>query len=187
MINRARNPYHLRELDYTRWRKDLIKDKQTLTDAWDRVKAITPERDGKLKAIKAHIRDKSQKPTINKDGKTNRKLLVFTTFKDTAVYLYEQLSDLAAELDLNMAMVSGNGTQTINRQNNFNVILNNFAPKARTKKDSVVDEIDLLIATDCISEGQNLQDCDTVSELRHPLEPRPHHSTLWTYRPDRQS
>ena len=162
LINRARNPYHLRELDYTRWRKDLIKDKQTLTDAWDRVKAITPERDGKLKAIKAHIRDKSQKPTINKDGKTNRKLLVFTTFKDTAVYLYEQLSDLAAELDLNMAMVSGNGTQTINRQNNFNVILNNFAPKARTKKDSVVDEIDLLIATDCISEGQNLQDCDTV-------------------------
>ena len=162
LINRARNPYHLRELDYTRWRKDLIKDKQTLTDAWDRVKAITPERDGKLKAIKAHIRDKSQKPTINKDSKTNRKLLVFTTFKDTAVYLYEQLSDLAAALDLNMAMVSGNGTQTINRQNNFNVILNNFAPKARTKKDSVVDEIDLLIATDCISEGQNLQDCDTV-------------------------
>ena len=162
LINRARNPYHLRELDYTRWRKDLIKDKQTLTDAWDRVKAITPERDGKLKAIKAHIRDKSQKPTINKDSKTNRKLLVFTTFKDTAVYLYEQLSDLAVALDLNMAMVSGNGTQTINRQNNFNVILNNFAPKARTKKDSVVDEIDLLIATDCISEGQNLQDCDTV-------------------------
>ena len=162
LINRARNPYHLRELDYTRWRKDLIKDKQTLTDAWDRAKAITPERDGKLKAIKAHIRDKSQKPTINKDSKTNRKLLVFTTFKDTAVYLYEQLSDLAVALDLNMAMVSGNGTQTINRQNNFNVILNNFAPKARTKKDSVVDEIDLLIATDCISEGQNLQDCDTV-------------------------
>ena len=128
----------------------------------DRVKAITPERDGKLKAIKAHIQGKAQNPTTDKDGKTNRKLLIFTTFKDTAVYLYDKLSDLAAELNLNMAMVSGNGTQTINGQNNFNIILNNFAPKARTKKDSVVDEIDLLIATDCISEGQNLQDCDTV-------------------------
>ena len=161
-VNRARNPYHLRELDCTRWKKDLIKDKETLTAALDRVKAITPERDGKLKAIKAHIRGKAQNPTTDKDGKTNRKLLIFTTFKDTAVYLYDKLSDLAAELNLNMAMVSGNGTQTINGQNNFNIILNNFAPKARTKKDSVVDEIDLLIATDCISEGQNLQDCDTV-------------------------
>ena len=161
-VNRARNPYHLRELDYTRWKKDLIKDKQTLTAAWEKVRAITPERDGKLKAIKAHIRGKAQNPTTDKDGKTNRKLLIFTTFKDTAVYLYDKLSDLAAELNLNMAMVSGNGTQTINGQNNFNIILNNFAPKARTKKDSVVDEIDLLIATDCISEGQNLQDCDTV-------------------------
>ena len=161
-VNRARNPYHLRELDCTRWKKDLVKDKETLTAALDRVKAITPERDGKLKAIKAHIQGKAQNPTTDKDGKTNRKLLIFTTFKDTAVYLYDKLSDLAAELNLNMAMVSGNGTQTINGQNNFNIILNNFAPKARTKKDSVVDEIDLLIATDCISEGQNLQDCDTV-------------------------
>ena len=162
LINRARHPYHLRELDCTRWKKDLIKDKETLTAALDRVKAITPERDGKLKAIKAHIQGKAQNSTTDKDGKTNRKLLIFTTFKDTAVYLYDKLSDLAAELNLNMAMVSGNGTQTINGQNNFNIILNNFAPKARTKKDSVVDEIDLLIATDCISEGQNLQDCDTV-------------------------
>ena len=162
LINRARNPYHLRELDCTRWKEDLIKDKQTLTAAWEKVKAITPERDGKLKAIKAHIRKKAQNPTTNKDEKINRKLLVFTTFKDTAVYLYENLSDLADELKLNMAMVSGDVTQTTYGRNNFNVILNNFAPKARTKMDRTADEIDLLIATDCISEGQNLQDCDTV-------------------------
>ncbi|MXV72965.1 ATP-dependent helicase, partial [Candidatus Poribacteria bacterium] len=162
LINRARNPYHLRELDCTRWKNDLIKDKETLTAAWDNVKAITPERDGKLKAIKAHIQKKVQNPTTDKDGKINRKLLVFTTFKDTAVYLYEKLSDLADELKLNMAMVSGDLTQTACGQNNFNVILNNFAPKARTNTDSASDEIDLLIATDCISEGQNLQDCDTV-------------------------
>ena len=157
LVNRARNPYHLRELDCTRWKKDLIKDKETLTAAWDNVKAITPERDGKLKAIKGHIRNKAQNPTTDNDGKINRKLLVFTTFKDTAVYLYENLSDLAEELKLKMAMVSGSDTQ-----NKFNIILNNFAPKARTQKNSVADEIDILIATDCISEGQNLQDCDTV-------------------------
>ena len=157
LVNRARNPYHLRELDRVRWKKDLIKDKETLTAAWDNVKAITPERDGKLKAIKAHIRNKALNPTTDKDGKINRKLLVFTTFKDTALYLYDNLSDLTEELKLKVAMVSGDDTQ-----NKFNAILNNFAPKARTKKNSVADEIDLLIATDCISEGQNLQDCDTV-------------------------
>ena len=162
LVNRARNPYHLSELDYPRWKEDLIKDKQTLTAAWDKVRTITPDRDSKLKAIKAHIRDKAENPTINKDGKTNRKLLVFTTFKDTAAYLYKELADLAVDLNLNMAMVSGTETYTTCGRNNFNAILNNFAPKAQIKKDSIVDEIDLLIATDCISEGQNLQDCDTV-------------------------
>ena len=161
-VNRARNPYHLRELDYTRWKKDLIKDKQTLTAAWEKVRAITPERDGKLKAIKAHIRDKAQNPTADKDGKTNRKLLIFTTFKDTAVYLYDKLSDLAAELNLNMAMVSGDATQTTYGKKDFNAILTNFAPRAQRRSDNTSDDIDLLIATDCISEGQNLQDCDTV-------------------------
>ena len=162
LVNRARNPYHLRELDCTRWKADLIKDKETLTAAWDKVKAITPERDGKLKAIKAHILDKVQNPTPDKDGNPNRKLLVFTTFKDTAVYLYEKLSDLAAELNLNMATVSGSGTQTTYGQNNFNAILTNFAPRARGRSDGTNEDIDLLIATDCISEGQNLQDCGTV-------------------------
>ncbi len=162
LVNRARNPYHLRELDCTRWKEDLIKDRQTLTAAWDKVKAITPERDGKLKAIKAHIQEKVQNPTTDKDGNLNRKLLVFTTFKDTAVYLYENLSDLAAELNLNMAMISGSGTQTTYGRNDFNVILTNFAPRARGRSGGTSENIDLLIATDCISEGQNLQDCGTV-------------------------
>ena len=161
-VNRARHPYHLRELDCSGWKKDLIKDKGVLTKAWESVKAITPERDGKLKAIRADIRDKAQNPPTNKDGKIKRKLLVFTTFKDTAVYLYENLSDLAAELNLNMAMVSGDVTRTKLTPNNFNTILTNFAPRARGRTDNGGDEIDLLIATDCISEGQNLQDCDTV-------------------------
>ena len=162
LVNRARSPYHLRELNLTQWKKDLLKDKQTLTAAWDKVKKITPERDGKLKEIKEHLRNKAKNPTTDKDGKTNRKMLVFTTFKDTAEYLYNNLSDLAEELDLKMAMVSGDATQTAFGQKNFNVILTHFAPRARGRADSGNGEIDLLIATDCISEGQNLQDCDTV-------------------------
>ena len=162
LVNRARHPYHLGELDCTCWKKDLIKDKGTLRKAYESVKAITPERDGKLQAIKAHIRDKAQNPPTDRDGEINRKLLIFTTFKDTAEYLYENLSDLAAELDLNMGLVSGDVTRTQSRPNNFNAILTNFAPRARGRPEDGGDEIDLLIATDCISEGQNLQDCDTV-------------------------
>ena len=162
LVNRARHPYHLRELDCAGWKEDLMKDKGTLGKALKSVKAITPERDGKLKAIKEHIRNKAQNPTTDRDGKINRKLLVFTTFKDTAEYLYENLSDLAAELNLNMGLVSGDVTRTKLTPNNFNAILTNFAPRARGRADNSSDEIDLLIATDCISEGQNLQDCDTV-------------------------
>ena len=162
LVNKARHPYHLEELDCVRWKEDLIKDKGTLSKAYESVKAITPDRDGKLQAIKTHIRDKAEHPPTDKDGETNRKLLVFTTFKDTAEYLYENLSDLAVELNLNMAMVSGDVTRTQSRPNNFNAILTNFAPRARGRPDNGDDEIDLLIATDCISEGQNLQDCDAV-------------------------
>ena len=154
LINRAKSPYHLSELNCTRWKKDLLKDKETLTAAWDKVKSITPKEDGKLKEIKQHIREKVKNP--------NRKLLVFTTFKDTADYLFTNLSELAKELGLEMAMVSGDLTRTTCGQNNFNAILTNFAPWGRIRADAARDNIDLLIATDCVSEGQNLQDCDTV-------------------------
>ncbi len=162
LINRARNPYHLKELDCVRWKQDIIQDKQTLTAAWHKVKSITPERDGKLKEIKKHIREKALNPTKDKDKNPNRKLLIFTTFKDTAEYLYDNLSELTSELDLNMALVSGDMTRTTCGENKFNDILTNFAPRARGRSDEVSDPIDLIIATDCISEGQNLQDCDTV-------------------------
>ena len=162
LINRARNPYHLKELDCNRWKQDILQDKQTLTDALKKVKSITPERDGKLKAIKKQIREKVLNPTEDKDGTPNRKLLIFTTFKDTAEYLYENLSELTSELEVNIAMVSGDTTQTTSGKNEFNDILTNFAPRARGRADDTNDTIDLMIATDCISEGQNLQDCDTV-------------------------
>ena len=154
LINRAKSPYHLSELNCKRWKKDLLKDKETLTAAWDKVSSITPDKDGKLKEIKQHIRKKAKN--------SNRKLLVFTTFKDTADYLFTNLSGLTSELGLEMAMVSGDLTRTTCGQNNFNAILTNFAPWGRIHTEEIKDNIDLLIATDCVSEGQNLQDCDTV-------------------------
>ena len=170
-VNRGRHPYRLSELDLPRWADDLRQDKATLSAALAQVKAVTPERDGKLAEIKEAIRSKVEHPAADRDGKPNRKLLVFTTFKDTAKYLYDQLGGLSQELGINIAMVSGDETLTSAGTgagaNNFNAILSNFAPVARNRRaaaasDADSADIDLLIATDCISEGQNLQDCATV-------------------------
>ena len=162
-VNRARHPYHLRQLDLDKWQEDMGRDRATLDSAREHVAAITPDRDGKLREIKQVIREKVQLPTTDLDGRSNRKVLVFTSFKDTAEYLYENLADLADSLDVNVAMVAGDATRTSLGANNFNAILTRFAPRARNRPsgdDSA--EIDLLIGTDCISEGQNLQDCDTT-------------------------
>ena len=160
-VGGRRQSYRLSELDVARWRDDLRQDKATLDAVRQQVAAIKPERDGKLREIKQTIRDKAGNPTLDRDGNPNRKLLVFTTFKDTANYLYDNLNGLAEGLGINMAMVSGDETRTYTGPNNFNAILTSFAPKARNRAGDGED-IDLLIATDCISEGQNLQDCDTV-------------------------
>ena len=154
-VNRSRHPYRLAELDLPRWTSHLKEDKAMLSMVRDRVAAVTPERDGKLQDLKQRIRRKA--------GQPNRKLLVFTTFKDTAKYLYDNLQSLTKKLGIAMAMVSGDETHATAGLNNFNDILSNFAPTARQRSTTDANrDIDLLIATDCISEGQNLQDCDTV-------------------------
>ncbi|KKZ14274.1 MAG: hypothetical protein TH68_05395, partial [Candidatus Synechococcus spongiarum 142] len=163
--NRSRNPYRLTELDLPRWTAHLKDDRAMLSAVRDRVAAITPERDGKLQDLKQRIRHKANQPTQNREGQPNRKLLVFTTFKDTARYLYDNLKPLTQELGITMAMVSGDETRATAGDKTFNAILTNFAPMARQRQGRQADanhDIDLLIATDCISEGQNLQDCDTV-------------------------
>ena len=163
LINRARHPFNLADLDLCTWKKDLLQDKETLSEAHASVVQITPQRDGKLARIRQQIKEKAVNPTTDRNGWENRKLLVFTTFKDTAEYLYNNLQDLADNLNLNMAMVAGDATLASAVPNNFNSILDNFAPVARGRGDTESgSDIDLLIATDCISEGQNLQDCDTV-------------------------
>src|SRR5262249_28903314 len=130
------------------------------------------ERDAKLTELKGLISDKVKKPTTNKLGQPNRKVLVFTAFAETAEYLYENLHNWAQEeLDIHAALVTGSGNnkttyrpEGYQSQTQFERLLTNFSPisKNRAKIPSLpqVGEIDLLIATDCISEGQNLQDCD---------------------------
>lgn len=161
--------YALDHIDVDRWLIDLAKDKDQLKRLYDEASAVTVERDGKLAWLRDLIRDKTQKPTVNKDGKKNRKVLIFTAFADTAVYLYNALKDRAVkEFKVNIAMVSGGSTEnkTTFGMNEFANILTNFSPiaKSRDKVKSMKqdEEIDILIATDCISEGQNLQDCDCL-------------------------
>ncbi len=171
VVNKVRHPFHFKDLDLPKWLDELDRDRRVLNSVLKKVAAITPDRDGKLAALKELIHDKLTNPTTNKDGRKNRKVLVFTAFKDTAEYLYKELTSLLDELDANYAMVAGDETKINSGNNHFNDILNNFAPIGRGRfqrnehgvpiPDSE-SEIDVLIATDCVSEGQNLQDCDLV-------------------------
>ena len=154
--------YDLADLKIDEWLEDLDSDRKALIGLFNFAAAITPERDAKLKQLKESIVEKINNP-INEG---NKKAIVFTAYSDTAEYLYENLKDWANnELDLDIGLITGTITKTtFNCPNNFANILTNFSPisKQRNRKLSMpqTGEIDILIATDAISEGQNLQDCD---------------------------
>ena len=154
------------ELDHGKnWLKDLKRDKDQLRILLNAAQNVSPDSDAKLAELKRIIAAKVANPTLNKDGAPNRKVLVFTAFADTAIYLYESLLEWATcELGINMALVCGDSTRTTFGESAFDHILTNFSPvsKNRAKIPGMPQqgELDLLIATDCISEGQNLQDCD---------------------------
>ena len=155
----------LADMDYKTWRAELNSDIEVLDDLMNMLNVITPEYDGKLQKLLDVISKKIENP-INTN---NKKVLIFSAFSDTAEYLYEHVSTYIKEkYGLNTAVITGSidGKTTIK---NFKATLNNvltcFSPISKDK--SVLlpdsnDEIDILIATDCISEGQNLQDCDCV-------------------------
>lgn len=159
--------YRLEHLHLDKWLKDLQRDKQQLSLLHSSAEAVTPERDAKLKELKHLIERKVKDPTTNKRGEPNRKVLVFTAFADTAAYLFDSLHSWAQrDLGIHIALVTGGGNHTTFGKTDFNQILTNFSPRSKNRdkipsmpQDS---EIDLLIATDCISEGQNLQDCDLL-------------------------
>ena len=154
---------NLREMDYVSWRRDLKADQEVLELLILMLKDITPEHDMKLQQLVADLKNKFEHP-ING---SNKKVLIFTAFADTANYLYEQLSGrILNDCGLHTALITGSteGKCTLPKLKcTFNDILTYFSPLSKDR-DAIhpndTREIDVLIATDCISEGQNLQDCD---------------------------
>ncbi len=154
---------NLRDMDYVSWRRDLKADLEVLELLILMLKDITPEHDMKLQQLVADLKNKFEHP-ING---SNKKVLIFTAFADTANYLYEQLSSrILNDCGLHTALITGSteGKCTLPKLKcTFNDILTYFSPISKDR-DAIhpndTREIDVLIATDCISEGQNLQDCD---------------------------
>jgi SNF2 family DNA or RNA helicase len=153
----------LADMDYKTWRDSLAKDKEILELLVLMVADITPTHDTKLQELFRILRNKIQNP-INGD---NKKVIIFTAFADTAIYLYDNVGEfMKKNFDLDTAMVTGSveGRSTIKKLHcDLNTVLTCFSPISKDKELLMPDnssEIDILVATDCISEGQNLQDCD---------------------------
>ncbi|MCD8303476.1 MAG: SNF2-related protein [Prevotellaceae bacterium] len=151
------------DIDTTRWRIDLQRDLETFDLLLLMLQDITPEHDTKLQTLIADLKHKFASP-INEG---NKKVLIFTAFTDTATYIYNQLAEkIKQKTGLNVALITGDteGKCTIEKMKlSFNNILTHFSPVSKNRAALFPDakeEIDVLIATDCISEGQNLQDCD---------------------------
>ena len=153
----------LRDMDFISWRRELEADLEVLELLIIMVSDITPEHDFKLCELQRIIAEKQQNP-INPG---NKKIIIFTAFSDTAEYLYENISGYALrQFGVNTALITGtiDGRTTIPKFHvDMNTILTCFSPISK-ERDLVMKknpgDIDILIATDCISEGQNLQDCD---------------------------
>ena len=153
----------LADMDYVSWMRELKKDAESLKLLSDMTLDITPEHDTKLQTLFDLIRKKMETP-INSG---NRKIIVFTAFSDTADYLFANVGRFAKEnFGLETAEITGtvDGKTTIPKlRADLNTVLTCFSPVSKGKSvllPGSTDELDILIATDCISEGQNLQDCD---------------------------
>ncbi len=153
----------LADMDYKSWRNNLVKDKDVLELLTLMVGDITPAHDNKLQELLRILKNKIENP-INPD---NKKVIIFTAFADTAEYLYDNVSIYIKDnFNLDTAMVTGSveGRTTIPKiRSDLNTVLTCFSPISKDKEllmPNNTTELDILIATDCISEGQNLQDCD---------------------------
>ena len=151
------------DMDYLSWLRSLEKDKEVLELLTLMVEDINAEHDTKLQELISVLSHKVSNP-INEN---NKKVIIFTAFADTAQYLYDNISVyMKRKFNLNTAMVTGTveGKTTINGlRNDLNTVLTCFSPISKDKHLLMANDkndIDILIATDCISEGQNLQDCD---------------------------
>ena len=152
----------LKDVDRPRWRQDLVEDRNRLATLLAAARAVDASRDAKLADLRTVIEGKCRNP-INPG---NRKVIVFSAFTDTARYLYEQLAPWAKQVfNIDSALVTGsdgNRTTHSGLRRDLSSILTAFSPHSKERPADLASEgdLDLLIATDCISEGQNLQDCD---------------------------
>ena len=153
----------LADMDYRSWREALQHDADELALLTSMVQDITPQYDSKLQALLSLISQKIENP-INPG---NKKIIIFSAFADTAEYLYENISQrVLKQYRLNTAIITGSsdGRSTIKGlKGTLNNLLTCFSPISKNRDvlmPGSSTEIDILIATDCISEGQNLQDCD---------------------------
>ncbi len=152
----------VQDVDLLRWKQDLIEDRNRLATLYSAAQQVGSRRDAKLGTLREVIEQKVRHPL----NPANKKVIIFTAFADTARYLFEELAPWAqAELGLHTALVTGSGynqTTLPHLRRDLSSILTAFSPKSKERPADLASEgdIDLLIATDCISEGQNLQDCD---------------------------
>jgi len=151
----------LADMDLPSWRHELSADLVLIEALQENINKITPEDDAKLQHLLQLIRQKIEQP-INPG---NRKVLIFTAFADTAHYLYDNLVPLAHQLGLNVGKVTGSDApkSTLKKAYDYQSLLTLFSPRSKEKAIALPNEtaeLDILIGTDCISEGQNLQDCD---------------------------
>ncbi len=152
----------LPDVDLIRWKQDLIEDRNRLHTLYSAAHQVGASRDAKLATLREVIAAKLRNPL----NPGNRKVIVFTAFADTAKYLYQELAPWAlSEHGLQSALVTGGGynqTTLPELRKDLTSILTAFSPRSKERPSEFAadGELDLLIATDCISEGQNLQDCD---------------------------
>jgi SNF2 family DNA or RNA helicase len=152
---------NLEDMDLQSWEHDLKADLTIISQLLAEMRKITPENDSKLQHIKKQILNKLENPV----NPGNKKVLIFTAFADTADYLYANLSEKLFDMGFHTGKVTGNGSPktTLKKGYDFQSVLTIFSPVSKEKAlilPEEPDEIDILIGTDCISEGQNLQDCD---------------------------
>jgi hypothetical protein len=151
----------LADMDLVSWQRDLETDYTLIILLHEEMEKIGPDDDAKLQHLISHIINKVNQP-INAG---NTKMLLFTAFADTANYLYKNLIANLADTGLHFGKVTGSDTAktTLGKGFDYQKILTFFSPHSKDKELIFPDEpgeIDLLVGTDCISEGQNLQDCD---------------------------
>lgn len=151
---------HLNVADFLH---DLHSDRMIIDSVYrDAELVLNHDRDNKMKVLRDIVVDKIKFTPYNRG---NRKIMVFTAFSDTANYIYSNLAQELLDMGIHTACVTGKDVKTNNKRihREFNSILCAFSPQSKMKKEIPQEyQIDLLIGTDCISEGQNLQDCDTV-------------------------